>query len=241
MLDREAAIAWYRRNRARSRALFDLLEADVYYKKPIELRHPIVFYEGHLPAFSFNTLVKKALGGPASMRGWRRSSPAGSIRTRSQADPTAGPKGPATADRCRPGPFGPGSGLAPRDEVHAFAAEADRRVLEALCGADLDRPGHPLLDRAEAVFTILEHEAMHHETLLYMWHRLPFEDKRRPVDYTVGRTYKVRPTKGSPRVGGGSGWPRHAGGRPRDLVFGWDNEFRVDGPMWTASRSNATT
>ena len=50
--------------------------------------------------------------------------------------------------------------------------EADRRVVDVLATADLDRPGHPLLDRAEAVFTILEHEAMHQETLLYMWQRL---------------------------------------------------------------------
>jgi hypothetical protein len=28
------------------------------------------------------------------------------------------------------------------------------------------------------VFTILEHEAMHQETLLYMWHRLPFAEAR---------------------------------------------------------------
>src|SRR5437660_11872488 len=63
-LDRSAIIAWYRRNRARSRALFDLLAEDAYYSQPIALRHPIVFYEGHLPAFSFNTLVKKALGRP---------------------------------------------------------------------------------------------------------------------------------------------------------------------------------
>src|ERR1700733_1624784 len=61
--DRSAAVAWYRRNRARSRELFDLLVEDAYYSQPIALRHPIVFYEGHLPGFSFNTLVKKALGG----------------------------------------------------------------------------------------------------------------------------------------------------------------------------------
>ena len=60
--DREAAISWYRRNRARSQALFDLLTDDAYYSQPITLRHPVVFYDGHLPAFSFNTLVKKALG-----------------------------------------------------------------------------------------------------------------------------------------------------------------------------------
>ena len=65
----------------------------------------------------------------------------------------------------------------------AFVDEADRRVLDVLDREDLDRPGHPLLDRAEAVFAILEHEAMHQETLLYMWHRLPFEQKRKPAGY----------------------------------------------------------
>ena len=62
--DPTPALAWYRRNRARSRALFDILTDDAYYSQPIALRHPIVFYEGHLPGFSFNTLVKKALGRP---------------------------------------------------------------------------------------------------------------------------------------------------------------------------------
>jgi hypothetical protein len=62
--DRSAALQQYRRNRERSRALFDMLPEDVYYSRPIDLRHPIVFYDGHLPGFSFNTLVKKALGRP---------------------------------------------------------------------------------------------------------------------------------------------------------------------------------
>src|SRR4026209_2592190 len=54
----------YQTVRARSRQLFGLLDDDAYYSQPIALRHPIVFYDGHLPAFSFNTLVKKALGEP---------------------------------------------------------------------------------------------------------------------------------------------------------------------------------
>src|SRR2546427_1848393 len=62
-IDRAALMAWYRRNRERSRALFDLLiDESAYYSQPIALRHPFVFYEGHVPAFSFNTLVKTALG-----------------------------------------------------------------------------------------------------------------------------------------------------------------------------------
>src|SRR3954466_3555399 len=64
-LDRAPLLAWYRRNRERSRALFDLLEDEAYYAQPISLRHPLVFYDGHLPGFSFNTLVKKALGHPS--------------------------------------------------------------------------------------------------------------------------------------------------------------------------------
>ena len=45
--------------------LFDMLAEEAYYSRPIALRHPIVFYEGHLPGFSFNTLVKKGLGLPS--------------------------------------------------------------------------------------------------------------------------------------------------------------------------------
>ena len=60
--DRDAAIHRYLRNRTHTRALFDLLDDEAYYSRPVALRHPFVFYEGHLPAFSFNTLVKRALG-----------------------------------------------------------------------------------------------------------------------------------------------------------------------------------
>ena len=50
----------YSRNRARTRALFDLVSEEAYYCRPIDLRHPIVFYEGHLPAFRFKPPVKRA-------------------------------------------------------------------------------------------------------------------------------------------------------------------------------------
>src|SRR5438445_422124 len=164
-LDRPPLIDWYRRNRARSRALFDLVDDEAYYTKPIALRHPIVFYEGHLPAFSFNTLVKKALGG----RGIDSSLEALFARGIDPSEQSA--SGSNRLD------------WPDRSTVSAFAAEADRQVLDALASAEIERPGHPLLDRAEAVFGILEHEAMHQETLLYMWHRLPFTQKRVPPAY----------------------------------------------------------
>src|SRR5262245_31442651 len=108
-IDRTAALSWYQRNRDRSRALFDMLPEDVYYQRPIDLRHPIVFYDGHLPGFSFNTLVKKALGRP-------------SIDARLEAlfargiDPHESQVGGNTAEW-------PGKNL-----VRAFVDEADARV-----------------------------------------------------------------------------------------------------------------
>ncbi|HSL20336.1 MAG TPA: SUMF1/EgtB/PvdO family nonheme iron enzyme [Vicinamibacterales bacterium] len=200
-------VDWYRRNRERSQAIFDLLADDAYYSQPIALRHPIVFYDGHLPAFSFNTLVKKALGEPGIDAYLERLFARGIDPHEAGASSTARETWPS------------------RDAVRAFATEADRRVLEVLERADLDRPGHPLLDRSEAVFAILEHEAMHQETLLYMWHRLPFEKKRRPGGY-------------APRVGErvpAIEWVDVPAGRATlgvdrgTIPFGWDNEHPAHG------------
>src|SRR5918993_225400 len=167
---RNSLINWYRLNRERSRSLFDLLVEDhAYYHQPIALRHPIVFYEGHLPGFSFNTLIKGALGG-ASIDPALESLFARGI------DPDTADAAPGDATRNR-------QRWPSRQTVRQFADEADRQVIAAISAADLDRPGHPMLDRSEAVFTILEHEALHQETLLYIWHRLPFEAKRRPPGY----------------------------------------------------------
>ncbi len=63
-LDRPALLDRFQRSRARTRALFELVHDSAYYHRPIALRNPIVFYEGHLPAFAVNTLIKKGLGQP---------------------------------------------------------------------------------------------------------------------------------------------------------------------------------
>jgi ergothioneine biosynthesis protein EgtB len=202
-LNRSRVTSWYRRNRERSNALFDLLADRAYYSQPIALRHPIVFYEGHLPAFSFNTLVKKGLG----ERG---------IDARLEQLFARGidPSDSAASSQHARGDW------PAREAVRAFAEEADRRVLDALEHAAVERPGAPLLDRAEAVFAILEHEAMHQETLLYMWHRLPFEDKRAPAAYAPRTAGRV-PSQGRIEVPAGTatlGVDRGA------VPFAWDNE-----------------
>jgi ergothioneine biosynthesis protein EgtB len=221
-LDRQSLVDWYTANRARSQALFDLLTEDAYYSRPIALRHPIVFYEGHLPAFSFNTLVKKGLGLPG-------------IDSRLETlfargiDPSEddSPRDAAHDD------------WPARDDVRAFAAEADRCVLQALSEGDLERPGHPLLDRAEAVFAILEHEAMHQETLLYMWHRLPFSNKARPTSY-VPRVEGRIPTQEPIDIPTGTAT---LGVDRASVPFAWDNETpaRVEHvPAFSIDRHDVT-
>jgi len=200
MFNRQHLIDWYLRNRARSNALFDLLSDETYYIRPIPLRHPIVFYEGHLPAFSFNTLVKRGLGQP-SIDAELETLFGRGIDPHESQEQRIGQRGD---ERTR---------WPAREMVQAFAAEADRQVLDALTRADIDRPGDPLLDRAEAAFAILEHEAMHQETLLYMWHRLPLERKRRPAGY------EALVDLPAPR----EEWIEVPAGRAT-LVFGWDNE-----------------
>jgi gamma-glutamyl hercynylcysteine S-oxide synthase len=227
-LDRAPLLAWYQRNRERSRALFDLLADDAYYARPISLRHPLVFYDGHLPGFSFNTLVKKALGKP-------------SIDARLETlfargiDPhenTSSTDSQASGSSVR-------SQWPSRDEVRAFADEADRQVIDAIANVDIEQPGHPLLDRAEAVFSILEHEAMHQETLLYMWHRLPFDQKRRPARYAP-RTSGHTPSREWISIPRG----RATLGVNRDAIpFGWDNEFpehRVNVEPFAIERHDVT-
>jgi ergothioneine biosynthesis protein EgtB len=215
-------VADFRALRARTRQIFDLISPDLYYSRPIALRNPIVFYEGHLPGFAINTLIKKGLG--------RRG-----VDERLEAVFARGidPDSPATA-RARHG-----EGWPSRKEVVDFVTAADVAIEAALREAPIDTPGVPVLDRAEGVFTIFEHEAMHQETLLYMLHRLPVEQKRRPAGYGP-RTEGPMPALDRVRVPAGSAT---LGASRSEGPFGWDNEFdrhEVQVPAFLIDRHNVT-
>jgi gamma-glutamyl hercynylcysteine S-oxide synthase len=204
-LNRKALADWYRRNRQRSRELFDLIRPDAYYSRPISRRHPIVFYEGHLPAFSVNTLLKKALGRPA-------------VDERLEGLFARGidPEDETSASRSYRAEW------PTRDEVCRFAATCDALILDALANAPLEQPGHPLLHEAQAVYAILEHEAMHQETMLYMWHQLPCEHKRAPAAMSADVSGTTPASSTATVPAGRATLGAHAG----DIQFGWDNEFQ---------------
>ncbi len=203
-LDRDQLRRRYLSNRNRTAEIFEIADPSAYYERPIGLRHPIVFYDGHIPAFSFLKLVREGLQGPQLDPGLECLFERG-IDPASAADAVQ-------HERAR---------WPERSRVRAFAAACDGAVLGAFAHADLtDAAASPLLERGQAAFTILEHEEMHHETLLYMLHRLPLERKR--IAGRGGAFIERDPVaRGRVIVPAGSAT---LGAKP-DAPFGWDNEF----------------
>ena len=222
-LNRPDLVQWYLRNRERSRQLFDLIDPAVYYSRPISLRNPIVFYEGHLPAFSLIAMVKRGLGRTGVDERLEQLFARG---IDPDSEQTAVPRSGAATTWPR------------RAEVLAFARAADEVMLAALADAPFveDRPA---MRGGEAIFTALEHEAMHQETLLYMWHRLPHDQKRRPA----GLRYELEPSRfAQTRVSIPEGVATLGAHRNR-IAFGWDNEFdehRVEVPAFDVDALNIT-
>lgn len=201
-LDRAALAVRYRANRSRSAAIFNIIDPAVFFDAPIPLRHPFIFYAGHLPAFSFLTLVRDALGEPSIDRRLEDLFNRG-------IDPESLAAARAHARSDWPS----------RAAVDAFAATCDARVLAALADARLDDPANPRLERAQAAYTILEHEEMHHETLLYIVHRLPDDRKRAGTsehhDVAAPRREPVAIPAGQVTLGTA----------PDAQPFAWDNEL----------------
>ncbi|HZZ66037.1 MAG TPA: SUMF1/EgtB/PvdO family nonheme iron enzyme [Candidatus Baltobacteraceae bacterium] len=199
---REMLADWYRRNRERSAQLFALVDPQAYYQRPIALRHPFAFYEGHLPAFSFLVLNERALGehpiDPALEKTFERGID------------------PATADAARAHDR---QRWPSKDAVEAFARTCDDRVLDAISHATLFNDFVPRLVRGQAIFTVLEHEQMHHETLMYIIHRLPPDQKGR-IEQDHHDT--TPPSNEFLEVDAGMAT---LGAKHDAIPFGWDNEF----------------
>src|SRR5215471_13531483 len=136
-LDRAALVDWYRRNRDRSAALFDMIDPAAYYTRPISLRNPIVFYEGHLPAFSVLAFLRRGLGRPPVDARLEKLFERG-IDPDSEA--AAVPRSGAS------------TAWPPRDEVLAFARACDEAVLAAIADGTMTP------EAIEGLYTALEHE-----------------------------------------------------------------------------------
>jgi len=153
-------LAWFREGRARSKQMFEIPIGEAYYERPIALRNPIVFYEGHLPAFNVNTLIKLALAEPGIDEHYETLFARG-----------IDPEDEATAKS-------PTDLWPTRNCVQKYVSQSDELIERALMSATIEDENVPQLRGAEAAIAILEHEQMHQETFLYMMHNLPYDRKR---------------------------------------------------------------
>jgi ergothioneine biosynthesis protein EgtB len=182
----------------RTDALFDLLTGDALYDQPIALRQPVVFYVGHLPAFAWNQLARE-------LRGLAPLHPEHDVLFARGIDPVDVDEYQAARPQDWPAP----------DEILAYRDRARAGLTDLAAGLDLARA-----EDRRALHTVVEHERMHHETLLYMFQQLPPGKKVRP------RGLAEPPAQAAPngrvRVPGGR---VRLGADPDAVAFGWDNEF----------------
>jgi len=199
-MDFEQALskAWHR-----SDQLFSLIPDEVLLDRPIGLRHPFLFYLGHLPAFAWNQIGRGVLQqGHLEMH-------FDTLFERG-IDPEDEIKAKNTTISSWPS----------RSEILDYR-DAVRNKVRTLIPAVLGQPNDVLCERGRVLALVEEHELMHHETLLYMLAECPAGQIQKPASIPEAISGPGRVKE-----------PRHipAGdivlGTTLDAIpFGWDNEF----------------
>lgn len=200
----DATLAALRASWSRTDALFARVAPRDLSARPIRQRHPLLFYVGHLPAFAWNQLARAVLRRPPFRREFDQLFAFG-------IDPEEG----AAED-------GP-SRWPDLDEVLAYR-DGVRSALAGCAGELRERAREdPLAAGARGVHLVLEHERMHHETLLYLLKELAPGRVEWPAATTPSvETAGARVPPGRVRIPAGVA---RLGAEPGSLAFGWDNEF----------------
>ncbi|MGK4001191.1 SUMF1/EgtB/PvdO family nonheme iron enzyme [Sorangium sp. So ce1036] len=187
----------------RTDELFARIPDDRLLERPIALRHPFLFYLGHLPAFAWNQVGRGVLGAGHLDR-------ALDVLFARGIDPSDGDDARASLRTSWPS-------IA---EIRGYRDAARRAVLDRVPSV-LERKGDLLCDNGRVVHLVLEHELMHQETLMYMLAACPEGSfGRAPAPLTHER-YERRPAEPR-RIPAG---PATLGADWDEIPFGWDNEF----------------
>lgn len=189
----------------RSDHLFGLVFAENVHARPISLRHPIVFYIGHLPAFAWNQVGRGALGLPAM------DAHLDALFERG-IDPADEAQAAAESIHAWPALD---TILAYRDRVRAAVLEQ----VDTIVGRH--DPAHPLLRGGRILHVAVEHELMHHETLLYMFQQSPGLLRQPAGAALVSSRGVSAPSVRRVRIPAGA---VDLGVNPGESAFYWDNE-----------------
>lgn len=188
---------------ARSDTIFGLLPQDRWLERPIGLRHPFLFYVGHLPAFAWNQVGRGFLAEGHFDAAFDQLFERGiDPATEQLAQKQSIASWPEIADV-----------IAYQDRVRHAIRVRIPRVLE--------RADDVLGRNGRILHVAVEHERMHHETLMYMFAQCPEGLVARP-------SWVMPPQDGSGRaseVRAIPAGPASVGAHFKDIEFGWDNEF----------------
>jgi len=190
--------------RARTDQLFDIVKPEFLYERPIPERHRIIFYIGHLEAFDWNLLRDRLL---------RLSSfhPAYDQLFAFGIDPVGG----GLPDD-KPGDWPTLPEV--RNYVKRIRESIDEGLRALSSGSEAaDVPEFP---PSQLLNVAIEHRLMHAETLAYMFHQLPSDQKAfqprapEPV-HEDSKPEMIRIPAGPATLG------------LDRSEFGWDNEFEL--------------
>ncbi len=204
--------------RARTDELFSILQPGALYDRPIPERHRLIFYLGHVEAFDWNLIARRAFGIEPFNAQFDKLFAFG-------IDPIGGGL-----------PNEPPSDWPEAAQVRSYGQRVRAIVDKCLAG------GHTPLETTDIDTTFnmaIEHRLMHAETLAYLFHQLPLHAKipaaGAPVPVTPGapRLREIQIPEGSATLG-----------RSREEPgFGWDNEFerlRIHVPSFSIDSHKVT-
>ncbi|HYQ89625.1 MAG TPA: SUMF1/EgtB/PvdO family nonheme iron enzyme, partial [Candidatus Binatia bacterium] len=209
--DRHALASRLSDARAKTDELFSIVRPGALYDRPIPERHRLIFYLGHLEAFDWNLIARRAFGIEPFHPSLDKLFAFG-------IDPIGGGL-----------PDEPASDWPEAQAVRGYNERVRATVDECLAGAPCPLAGKDL----DAAFQMaIEHRLMHAETLAYLLHQLPYESKApqpspplpRAAAGAVARDVVI--PAGEATLGRGREEPG----------FGWDNEFdrtRIHVPEFT--------
>ncbi len=205
----EKLLNQFKIERQRSDEFFGIADEASYYTAPIYLRHPLVFYDGHVDAFNWNVLFRKILKRPSF-------NPQFDALFARGIDPSSSDHAQRLKIEHWPS----------RDKVKAYKEEINRQFYDYLSQVDFSKAEHPLLKNGTIFFLLLEHELTHQETLLYMIHQLPHTNKNRLYSpEKIKTSIPVTSPQFIPSMKTIPAGKTYLGAEAGEFDFGWDNEF----------------
>jgi ergothioneine biosynthesis protein EgtB len=187
--------------------LFTVVKSEYLYERPIRERHRIVFYIGHLEAFDRNLFDERLCRLPAFNAELDQLFAFG-IDPVDGGFPTDQPSDWPTLDIVR-------------DYAQRAREQIDYELATLDFGNDGIRTGSP----EQLLQVAIEHRLMHAETLAYMLHQLPLDQKAAPESTTAAEFDKTVGSVAQATMVQVPAGRVVLGMKREDGEFGWDNEF----------------